>query len=117
MVANDWNLEALPNDLIVGNRYNYLTVDLSRERIHFEIRFRSVSREEFPEFLEKEDLLADRKGVFDSVKEWPVALCTIVGRFVWPSDVVISEYRVVGNKHRYLYEGNISGSGGGICIP
>lgn len=30
MVANDWNLETLPNDLIVGNRYNHPTVDLSR---------------------------------------------------------------------------------------
>jgi hypothetical protein len=115
MVANDWNLETLPNDLIVGNWGNHLTVDLSSDGIQFEIRFRSFSQEAFSEFLDKEEQLASKADLLASVEEWPLALCTVVGKVVWPFKVVISESGISG--HRHLYQGNISATGGGIDIP
>ena len=117
MVANDWQLQTLPSDLIVGNRYNHLVVELARQQIQFEIRFCSLTQDEFPVFLEKTELLANKGDVLASVKEWPVALCTVVGTFVWPSRVIVSEHQVIGAKRRWLFEGNVSATGGGIVIP
>lgn len=117
MVANDWQLQTLPSNLIVGNRYNHLVVELAREQIQFEIRFRSFTQDEFPVFLEETELLANKRDVLASVEGWPVALCTVVGTFVWPSRVIVSEHQVIGAKHRWLFQGNVSATGGGIVIP
>lgn len=81
MAANDWRLETLPSDLIVGNRSNHLVVDLAREQTRFEVRFRSFSRDDFLEYFEKTELLARKDAVFASLGAWPLALCTIVGTF------------------------------------
>jgi len=116
MVANDWNLETLPNGLIAGNWGNRLVVDLSSQGIHFEINFRSFSQEAFSDFLDREGQLASKTDLLASAEEWPLALCSVVGKFVWPSKVAVSEFGTVG-PHRHLYQGNISATGGGISFP
>jgi len=106
MKANDWQLETIPDDLVVGNRFNNLKVDLSSRQIHFDIRFRSYSREEFRAFLDREEP-GQQDGLMGCVLEWPVALCTLTGAFVWPSPVAVGENGIVGGKRRWQYEGNV----------
>ena len=118
MIANDWSVETVPDDLVVGNRYNNLHVDLSSHRIHFELRFRSFSADDFRVLLvEQEGDEAERiDEIMSRVREWPLAVCNLVGEFVWPSEVVIAGVGIVSNRYRHLYQWNIY-SGVGIDLP
>ncbi len=117
MQTNDWNVETVPNDLVCGNWGNSLWVDLEDHGIRFEIRFHSFTEEKLTRFLDQSG--ADpgwRRDLFDAIAEWPLALCTVYGAFVWPSEVCVYPSGITGNRERSHRFANIY-TGMGIDLP
>ncbi len=57
----------------------------------------------------------DIVGALDG-REWPIAVCTVEGQFVWPSEAVLYEGGLVENRRRHMYRHCVF-RGLGIDLP
>lgn len=84
MEANDWILLDQVDDIQCPPSANSLTLSIASEGIFLNLRFRSFSLSRLRNKIKKQCSNFIWEAICPLISEWPVTLCTIDGKFVWP---------------------------------
>ncbi len=115
MEANDWVLLDEVDDIECPPSANALTISVAKEGICLNLRFRSLSEVKLHNQITKQCSELIWEAIRPCISEWPVTLCTINGKFVWPIKCRLNPTGTTSSRNGAKIQGCFK-TGGGLTI-
>ncbi len=96
MEANDWVLLGEVEDVECPPSANVLLIRVPKKGIRLNLRFRSLTEVKLRERIIQKCTYFIWEPIRGCISEWPVAVCTIEGVFVWPIQVNLTSKQTTG---------------------